>query len=135
MHEFTFVSLFFTGNPDQLTSSQYIKPDHPVYLCAKYSASASNKTTDTEDSRSSQTEDFQSSGVGQKNSANQTQQADKQQQADNETSQETEEVDEKQLTVVQRFKLAYKQHGKVLIGVHLVTSSVWFGSFFYAAKV
>lgn len=39
------------------------------------------------------------------------------------------------LSVFQRFKKTYKEHGKVLIAVHLATSAVWFGSFFYAAKV
>lgn len=44
-------------------------------------------------------------------------------------------VDESQLTVFQRFKKVYKEHAKILVGVHLVTSTVWFGSFFYAAHV
>lgn len=35
-----------------------------------------------------------------------------------------------QLTLVQRFKKTYKEHGKVLIGVHLLTSCVWFGTFY-----
>ncbi|WAR13150.1 F210A-like protein [Mya arenaria] len=39
------------------------------------------------------------------------------------------------LSVFQRFKKTYKEHGKVLVGVHIFTSSIWFGSFFYAAKV
>ncbi|GAB1610470.1 protein FAM210A-like [Argonauta hians] len=34
-------------------------------------------------------------------------------------------------SIIQRFKQAYKEHGKVLIGVHLATSAVWFGSFYY----
>ncbi|KAK3086206.1 hypothetical protein FSP39_015197 [Pinctada imbricata] len=37
------------------------------------------------------------------------------------------------LTIFQRFKQTYKEHGKILIGVHLVTSAGWFGSFFYIA--
>ncbi|CAI9737414.1 Hypothetical predicted protein [Octopus vulgaris] len=37
----------------------------------------------------------------------------------------------KGLSIFQRFKQAYKQHGKVLIGVHLATSAVWLGSFYY----
>lgn len=45
------------------------------------------------------------------------------------------ESSDKSLTVFQRFKKTYKEHGKVLIGVHLATSAVWFGSFFYAASV
>ena len=42
-------------------------------------------------------------------------------------------VDEAKLSVFQRFKKAYKEHAKILVAVHLVTSSVWFGSFYYAA--
>ncbi|XP_053402072.1 uncharacterized protein C18orf19 homolog A-like [Mercenaria mercenaria] len=48
---------------------------------------------------------------------------------------QAENVPEEKLSVFQRFKKTYKEHGKVLVGVHLVTSAVWFGSFFYAAKV
>ena len=36
--------------------------------------------------------------------------------------------------IVQRFKDAYKEYGKILIGVHLVTSIGWFGGFYYMAK-
>ena len=35
--------------------------------------------------------------------------------------------------IFQRFKDAYKEYGKTLVVVHCVTSSVWFGTFFYAA--
>ncbi|KAI3361505.1 hypothetical protein L3Q82_013649 [Scortum barcoo] len=35
--------------------------------------------------------------------------------------------------LVQRFKKTFKQYGKVMIPVHLLTSSVWFGTFYYAA--
>ena len=34
----------------------------------------------------------------------------------------------------QRFKDAYKEYGKVLIGVHAVTSCMWYGGFYYMAK-
>ena len=44
-------------------------------------------------------------------------------------------VEEAKLSVFQRFKKAYKEHAKILVVVHLVTSSVWFGSFFYAAHM
>ncbi|ESO90794.1 hypothetical protein LOTGIDRAFT_99060, partial [Lottia gigantea] len=37
------------------------------------------------------------------------------------------------LSIFKRFKRAYKKHGKVLVGVHLVTSTVWFSSFYAAA--
>lgn len=40
----------------------------------------------------------------------------------------------KKLTIVQRFKKTYKEHGKVLIVVHLITSAVWYGSFYGAAR-
>lgn len=43
--------------------------------------------------------------------------------------------DEQQLTVFQRFKKAYKEHGKVLVAVHVATSIVWYSSFVYAAKM
>lgn len=49
-----------------------------------------------------------------------------------------EEVDvdplqDKSMGLFQRFKKTFKQYGKVLIPVHLVTSSLWFGTFYYAA--
>lgn len=40
----------------------------------------------------------------------------------------------KKVSLFQRFKNAYKEYGKVLIGVHLATSVVWFGSFYYVAR-
>ncbi|CAL1533270.1 unnamed protein product [Lymnaea stagnalis] len=40
----------------------------------------------------------------------------------------------KKLSLYQRFKQTYKEHGKILIGVHLVTSAAWFGSFYVAAR-
>ncbi|KAM4705330.1 protein FAM210A [Rhinophrynus dorsalis] len=42
-------------------------------------------------------------------------------------------LQDKSIGLFQRFKKTFKQYGKVLIPVHLVTSSVWFGSFYYAA--
>ncbi|XP_077576493.1 protein FAM210A-like [Stigmatopora nigra] len=47
-----------------------------------------------------------------------------------------EEVDplqDKSIGLVQRFKKTFKQYGKVMIPVHLLTSSFWFGTFYYAA--
>lgn len=52
------------------------------------------------------------------------------------TPEEAVEVDplqDKSMGLFQRFKKTFKQYGKVLIPVHLVTSSVWFGTFYYAA--
>lgn len=37
-------------------------------------------------------------------------------------------------SILQRFKIAYKEYGKVLVGVHIVTSLMWYSSFYYAAK-
>ncbi|XP_047498704.1 uncharacterized protein C18orf19 homolog B-like isoform X1 [Penaeus chinensis] len=45
-----------------------------------------------------------------------------------------EEKKEEKLSLVQKFKLMYKQYWYVLIPVHVVTSLVWYGSFFIAAK-
>lgn len=41
---------------------------------------------------------------------------------------------EEKLSIVQKFKLMYKQYWYVLIPVHMVTSIFWYGSFFIAAK-
>lgn len=41
---------------------------------------------------------------------------------------------EEKMSIVQKFKLMYKQYWYVLIPVHVVTSIVWYGSFFIAAK-
>ncbi|XP_068426201.1 uncharacterized protein C18orf19 homolog A-like [Clinocottus analis] len=46
---------------------------------------------------------------------------------------ETDPLQDKSIGLVQRFKRTFKQYGKVMIPVHLVTSSVWFGTFYYAA--
>lgn len=45
-----------------------------------------------------------------------------------------ENKDSKSLSIFQRFKQAYKQHGKVLVGVHVATSTVWLGCFYYLAQ-
>lgn len=42
--------------------------------------------------------------------------------------------EEEKLSIVQKFKQMYKQYWYVLIPVHIVTSIVWYGSFFIAAK-
>lgn len=46
---------------------------------------------------------------------------------------EVDPLQDKSIGLYQRFKKTFKQYGKVLIPLHLVTSSVWFGSFYYAA--
>ncbi|XP_066539690.1 uncharacterized protein C18orf19 homolog B [Hoplias malabaricus] len=40
---------------------------------------------------------------------------------------------DKSISLYQRFKKTFKQYGKVMVPVHLLTSSVWFGAFYYAA--
>ena len=35
--------------------------------------------------------------------------------------------------LLKRFHQTYKQYGKILIGVHITTSAVWAGTFYYAA--
>lgn len=49
---------------------------------------------------------------------------------------DTPDVDplqDKSIGLFQRFKRTFKQYGKVMIPLHLLTSSVWFGTFYYAA--
>ncbi|CAH2284698.1 FAM210A isoform X1 [Pelobates cultripes] len=46
---------------------------------------------------------------------------------------DSDPLQDKSIGLFHRFKKTFKQHGKVLIPVHLVTSSFWFGSFYYAA--
>ncbi|XP_028282287.1 uncharacterized protein C18orf19 homolog B [Parambassis ranga] len=46
---------------------------------------------------------------------------------------ELDPLQDKSIGLFQRFKRTFKQYGKVMIPLHLVTSSVWFGSFYYAA--
>ena len=45
-----------------------------------------------------------------------------------------EDISDQNLTVFQRFKKTYKEHGKVLVCVHIATSVVWFGSFYMIAS-
>lgn len=46
---------------------------------------------------------------------------------------EVDPLQDKSIGLFQRFKKTFKQYGKVLIPVHLVTSTFWFGTFYYAA--
>ncbi|XP_032830516.2 protein FAM210A isoform X2 [Petromyzon marinus] len=48
-------------------------------------------------------------------------------------SDETDPLQDRSMGLISRFKKTLKQYGKVMIPVHLVTSAVWFGSFYYAA--
>ncbi|XP_074645180.1 protein FAM210A-like [Tubulanus polymorphus] len=38
------------------------------------------------------------------------------------------------LSLYQRFKMAYKKHGKTLIAVHVATSCVWYSAFYYTVQ-
>ncbi|XP_019401007.1 PREDICTED: protein FAM210A isoform X1 [Crocodylus porosus] len=49
------------------------------------------------------------------------------------SSLEADPLEDKSLGLVQRFKKILKQYGKVVIPVHVLTYSIWFGSFYYAA--
>lgn len=46
---------------------------------------------------------------------------------------ESDPLQDRSIGLMQRFKKTFKQYGKVMIPVHMVTSSVWFGTFYYAA--
>ncbi|XP_015277771.1 PREDICTED: protein FAM210A [Gekko japonicus] len=49
------------------------------------------------------------------------------------SSAELDPLQDKSLSLVQRFKRGIKQYGKVFVSVHLFTSSIWFGAFYYAS--
>nr|XP_004656880.2 protein FAM210A [Jaculus jaculus]XP_045000515.1 protein FAM210A [Jaculus jaculus] len=46
---------------------------------------------------------------------------------------EPDPLQDKSISLYQRFKKTLRQYGKVLIPVHIVTSGIWFGTFYYAA--
>ncbi|XP_037364793.1 protein FAM210A [Talpa occidentalis] len=50
-----------------------------------------------------------------------------------EKKEEPDPLQDKSISLYQRFKKTFRQYGKVLIPVHLITSGVWFGTFYYAA--
>ncbi|XP_045383780.1 protein FAM210A [Lemur catta] len=50
-----------------------------------------------------------------------------------EKKEEPDPLQDKSISLYQRFKKTFRQYGKVLIPVHLITSCVWFGTFYYAA--
>ncbi|XP_074060377.1 protein FAM210A [Macrotis lagotis] len=50
-----------------------------------------------------------------------------------EKKEDLDPLQDKSISLYQRFKKTFRQYGKVLIPVHLVTSSIWFGTFYYAA--
>ncbi|KAM5157888.1 protein FAM210A isoform 1-T2 [Mantella aurantiaca] len=46
---------------------------------------------------------------------------------------EDDPLQDKSMGLVQRFKKTFRQYGKVMVTVHVLTSSVWLGTFYYAA--
>ncbi|XP_048849460.1 uncharacterized protein C18orf19 homolog A [Brienomyrus brachyistius] len=46
---------------------------------------------------------------------------------------DSDPLQDKSIGLVHRFQKMLKQYGKVMIPVHLVTSSLWFGAFYYTA--
>ncbi|XP_051992318.1 uncharacterized protein C18orf19 homolog A-like [Xyrauchen texanus] len=42
-------------------------------------------------------------------------------------------LQDKSIGLIQKYKKTFKQYGKVMIPVHLVMSTLWFGTFYYAA--
>ncbi|XP_044149042.1 protein FAM210A [Bufo gargarizans] len=49
------------------------------------------------------------------------------------TVEETDPLQDKSIGLVQRFKKTFQQYGKVMVTVHVLTSSAWLGTFYYAA--
>lgn len=45
-----------------------------------------------------------------------------------------QEPEEKKPGLVQRFRQMYKDYWYVLLPVHMCTSAIWFGSFYYAVR-
>nr|BAE34986.1 unnamed protein product [Mus musculus] len=54
------------------------------------------------------------------------------QETPSEKKEETDPLQDKSISLYQRFKKTFRQYGKVLIPVHLITSGIWFGTFYYA---
>ncbi|XP_027708144.1 protein FAM210A [Vombatus ursinus] len=50
-----------------------------------------------------------------------------------EKKEDLDPLQDKSISLYQRFKKTFRQYGKVMIPVHLVTSGIWFGTFYYAA--
>ncbi|XP_020841265.1 protein FAM210A [Phascolarctos cinereus] len=50
-----------------------------------------------------------------------------------EKKEDLDPLQDKSSSLYQRFKKTFRQYGKVMIPVHLVTSGIWFGTFYYAA--
>lgn len=54
-------------------------------------------------------------------------------QTPSEKKEEPDPLQDKSISLYQRFKKTFRQYGKVLIPVHLITSCIWFGTFYYAS--
>ncbi|XP_028166747.1 uncharacterized protein C18orf19 homolog A isoform X2 [Ostrinia furnacalis] len=54
--------------------------------------------------------------------------------AQNGSSQNPQEPEEKKTGLIQRFKQMYRDYWYVLVPVHMATSAVWFGGFYYAVR-
>ncbi|XP_072460264.1 protein FAM210A [Notamacropus eugenii] len=50
-----------------------------------------------------------------------------------EKKEDLDPLQDKSISLYQRFKKTFRQYGKVMIPVHIVTSGLWFGTFYYAA--
>ncbi|XP_043841759.1 protein FAM210A [Dromiciops gliroides] len=50
-----------------------------------------------------------------------------------ERKEDIDPLQDKSISLYQRFKKTFRQYGRVLIPVHLMTSGIWFGTFYYAA--
>ncbi|KAJ8334938.1 hypothetical protein SKAU_G00405770 [Synaphobranchus kaupii] len=50
-----------------------------------------------------------------------------------ESAAETDPLQDTSISLIQRFKRTFQQYGKVMIPVHFLTSSMWFGMFYYGA--
>lgn len=55
------------------------------------------------------------------------------QETPSEKKEEPDPLQDKSINLYQRFKKTFRQYGKVLIPVHLITSGIWFGTFYYAS--
>ena len=116
------------------TAGQSLLSDFPAALQKRFSSSQKR----SRDVRVLSRKETQNLGKGVKNVRRSSEKAGEKpnaKESNGEATKEIPEEEEKQLTLYQRFKKTYKEHGKVLVGVHIATSIVWFGSFYTAASL
>lgn len=103
-----------------------VVPKHTIRTCQiQYqNQSISNRLIDKRSRNINSRENYFSSGIN-----NKAKDA-----ASNSTSTTAEAQQASSKSILKRFKDAYKQHGKVLIAVHVVASFGWIFSFFALAK-